>query len=67
MRDPDEPFFLLGSDRQGRDLLSRMIYASRLSLSIGFIGVATHYFLRTGVFKRVAGYVKAVDGVSTRG
>ena len=24
----------------------------------------THYFVRTGVFKRVAGYVKAVDGVS---
>ena len=24
----------------------------------------THYFVRTGVFKRVAGFVKAVDGVS---
>ena len=24
----------------------------------------THYFVRTGVFKRVAGYVKAVDGVT---
>ena len=47
-RDPETPFFLLGSDRQGRDLLSRMIYASRVSLSIGFIGVALSFLL--GIF-----------------
>jgi len=48
VRDPETPFFLLGSDRQGRDLLSRMIYASRVSLSIGFIGVALSFLL--GIF-----------------
>lgn len=31
--------FLLGTDRAGRDLLSRLIYGARISLSIGFISV----------------------------
>ena len=48
VRDSETPFFLLGSDRQGRDLLSRMIYASRVSLSIGFIGVVLSFLL--GIF-----------------
>jgi len=34
-----EPLFLLGADRLGRDLLSRIIYGSRISLSIGLVGV----------------------------
>jgi peptide/nickel transport system permease protein len=35
----DGVIFLLGTDRMGRDLLSRMIYGARISLSIGLIGV----------------------------
>lgn len=31
--------FLLGTDSMGRDLLSRIIYGARISLSIGLIGV----------------------------
>jgi len=31
--------FLMGSDRQGRDLFSRTIYGTRISMSIGLIGV----------------------------
>ena len=38
--DPSQPFFLLGSDRLGRDLLSRLVYGTRVSVSIGLIGVA---------------------------
>jgi peptide/nickel transport system permease protein len=34
-----EPFHLLGADRLGRDLLSRIFYGSRISLSIGLVGV----------------------------
>ena len=33
------PFFLLGSDRLGRDMLSRIIYGTRISLLIGLISV----------------------------
>jgi peptide/nickel transport system permease protein len=38
--DPKQPMYLLGADRNGRDLLSRMIYATRISMSIGLVGVA---------------------------
>jgi len=36
---PKPTFFLLGADRYGRDLLSRMIYGARISLSVGLIGI----------------------------
>jgi peptide/nickel transport system permease protein len=36
---PDVPIFLIGSDRQGRDMLSRCIKGSQISLSIGLVGV----------------------------
>src|SRR5690606_11470604 len=35
----EEPLFLLGADRLGRDLFSRIIYGARISLSIGLVGV----------------------------
>jgi len=36
---PDTPFFLLGSDRLGRDMFSRIIYGTRISLTIGIVSV----------------------------
>ncbi|MCM2293086.1 ABC transporter permease [Allorhizobium sp. BGMRC 0089] len=36
----NQPFYLLGADRLGRDLLTRLIYGTRISMSIGLIGVA---------------------------
>lgn len=37
--------FLMGTDSMGRDVLSRIIYGSRISLSIGLIGVAISFVL----------------------
>jgi peptide/nickel transport system permease protein len=37
--DNDQPMYLLGADRLGRDLLSRLITGTRVSMSIGLIGV----------------------------
>lgn len=37
--DPNERFYLLGADRLGRDMLSRTIYGTRISMSIGLVGV----------------------------
>jgi peptide/nickel transport system permease protein len=40
-----QPFFLLGTDRLGRDMFSRIVYAARISLSIGLVGVALSLLL----------------------
>ena len=37
--DSRTPLFLLGADRLGRDVLSRLIHGTRISLSVGLIGV----------------------------
>ena len=39
-KDPGKTIFLLGTDVQGRDLWSRLVYGTRISLTIGLIGVA---------------------------
>lgn len=38
--DPTQPMYLLGADRLGRDMLSRLIHGTRVSMSIGLVGVA---------------------------
>ena len=37
--------FLLGTDRLGRDMLSRIIYGARISLTIGLIGITVSFVL----------------------
>jgi peptide/nickel transport system permease protein len=38
-QNPGDPFYPFGADDVGRDVLSRLIYASQVSLSIGLVGV----------------------------
>mgnify|MGYP005853655533 CR=1 FL=1 len=54
--DGGDPRFLLGTDDQGRDLLSAIIYGARISLSVGFASVlfAAGLGIALGL---IAGYV----------
>jgi len=63
---PEETLFLLGTDEQGRDLWSRLMYATRTSLTIGLVGVTISLVL--GVFLGgVSGfYGGAIDTVIQR-
>lgn len=47
--------FLLGTDRLGRDVLSRILYGARISLTIGLLGVMTSFALGI-VIGGLAGY-----------
>jgi peptide/nickel transport system permease protein len=42
--EPRAPLYVLGADRLGRDLLSRLIHGTRISLSIGLVGVVMSLF-----------------------
>ncbi|TDE03098.1 ABC transporter permease [Jiangella asiatica] len=54
--DPDQPMYLLGTDGNGRDLLSRIIHATRVSMSIGLVGVTMTFVLGV-VLGGISGYV----------
>lgn len=42
---PGDTMYLLGTDKLGRDLLSRLIHGTRISMSIGLIGVGISLLL----------------------
>ncbi len=59
-------FYLLGTDKLGRDLLSRIIHGSRPSLSIGFIGLLISFPI--GIFYGACSgfFAGAVDNIMMR-
>jgi peptide/nickel transport system permease protein len=51
-----QPVFVFGADNLGRDELSRLLYGSRISLTIGFVGVGVSLLLAL-VLGGLAGYL----------
>ena len=64
---PGDTFFLLGADAQGRDVFSRLVHGTRISLGLGLGSVAV--MMAIGVFiGSVSGYCGGwIDGVVQRG
>ena len=54
-KDASYPLFLMGADNLGRDLFSRIVHGSRISLTIGFVATAISLFLAI-LFGGLAGY-----------
>ncbi|MCI7563872.1 MAG: ATP-binding cassette domain-containing protein, partial [Spirochaetia bacterium] len=53
--DSDYPLYILGADNLGRDLYSRIVYGSRISLTIGFVATFISLFLAV-LFGGISGY-----------
>jgi peptide/nickel transport system permease protein len=63
---PPSAEHLMGTDKFGRDIFSRVLYGARISLSIGFIAVGISITLGT-LLGAVAGYYGGItDGVLMR-
>ncbi|MFG3343016.1 ABC transporter permease [Glycomyces sp. NPDC048151] len=54
-QDPEDPMYLWGTTTDGQDLLSQVVYATRVSASVGIIGVLLAFLLGI-VLGAVSGY-----------
>ena len=64
--DPAARIYLLGSDATGRDIFSRLLHGSQVSLSIGFIGISITLILGFIVGSLAGYYGGTVDFVAMR-
>ena len=64
--EPGQPMYLLGADRLGRDVLSRFIFGTRISMSIGLIGVFVSLILGIAIGGVSGYYGGTVDNVTQR-
>jgi peptide/nickel transport system permease protein len=66
LKQPPSAEHFLGTDALGRDVWSRVIYATRVSLSVGLVAVAIYTFIGT-ILGAIAGYYGgAVDSFIMR-
>ena len=64
--DKDYPVYLLGADQFGRDVFSRLLYGSQISLSIGIVGIVLSFAFGM-IIGGISGYfVGATDTVIMR-
>ena len=65
--DAEDTIFILGTDKQGRDLYSRVMRATRLSLLIGLIGIFLSIIVGTALGAISGFYGGFVDNLIQRG
>lgn len=41
----EDPLYLLGADKSGRDVFSRILFSARVSLTVGLVGVALSFII----------------------
>ena len=59
------PDYLLGTDQLGRDMLSRIIYGSRVSMTVGILAVVLSGFIGL-VLGLTSGYYRGIDQIAMR-
>ncbi|GAH48333.1 unnamed protein product, partial [marine sediment metagenome] len=67
LEEPNKPLFLFGTDKLGRDLFTRILHGSRISLSFGLASLSVTFFIGL-LLGGISGYFGGtVDNIIQRG